>query len=594
MTDAELVEYFEACIELGPEFFFETALKIRVLQNGDWVYKPFVLNAEQQEALATILDLERRGLPIRLIILKSRKLGISTLIMALGFYWACFRPSWRVLTMAHSSESTTEIARIAQDFRIRLPPELAPSLGVAPLRGGLVWDHGSSLRVATQRSDDAARGASPSMILFSEYGFWDKKRQATSAEDTLQAALSSMDTMAGTVGVIESTAQGPSGSFPSRWWRAQKAGSSWVPLFFPWHTAARHIYAMTQAEEALLAEMIRVRDTDGPTAAAALLADTNTPNVWAERAVEFGLSLPQVRWAISKVDELGGDLARFDQEYPLTPRHAFMSSGRLVFSDEVCGRIEIAEAPVTSGLLYDATAELRDASDTLELHDLMTTGTQWEFYEAPAAKFPDHFVVAADIGGGVGRDYTCITVLNRETMTQAAELYWNEILPADVAEQIMLVGRLYGFRGTPALAVPELNNHGSVVVADLTRANYPTYRRAITTNLGVNAEQRQYGYETTTKSRPLLLNPFVTAVKKGHYRVRSARTLAEVRAFQYSDSGRMDHPPKGTSDAIVAGALSLVGHEFLGSLKNQSLSSPNLRELRRAESLARMFARSRR
>lgn len=561
-------DYVYECLQ-DPEFFFRTALMIRVIDptTDQWTFVPFVLNDEQRRTLGVILEMISRRVPVRLIVLKSRKLGISTLIQALGFYWGCFRPPWRVLTMAHSSESTAEIGRISTDFHARMPSAVRELIGVTPFRGGLVWPSGSSLRVATQRTEDMARGASPSMVLFSEVGLWEKNRAKSSAENTLQAALSSMDSVAGTVGVIESTAQGSIGSFPNRWNLAQAPRSTWRPLFFPWQKSAKHKPPNDEAQSATYAEMRRKRDSEGISDAIAFLRTQGIQGEWAERAVEYDLTPAQVRWAEDKVDDLGGDLARFDQEFPLSPRHAFMSSGRPVFSDDVLSTIEPQQYFLRSGPLIDTEGGMLNRGERLPLDELITTGDEWQFYEQPNPDFADKYVIGMDVGGGVGGDFTAIEVWNRRTMNQAAEFHSNTMLPEDAADQLVLAGYLFGFRKSGALVIPEANNHGHVVVARLETLRYPnTFRRSAAASNGVNDYQKLLGFETNVRTRHLATTAFASAVRKGTMRILSARLLAELRTFQFDDSGRMDHAKKCYSDAIIGSALALHGHEWLGEV----------------------------
>lgn len=567
MSAAE--DYVYECLQ-DPEFFFRTALMIRIIDplNDNWTYTPFVLNDEQRTALGVILEMIARRVPVRLIVLKSRKLGISTLIQAIGFYWSTFRPPWRVLTMAHSADSTAEIGRIATDFVTRMPPAVRGLIGVTPFDGGLVWPSGSSLRVATQRSEDMARGGSPSMVLFSEVGLWEKNRAKSSAENTLQAALSSMDSVAGTVGVIESTAQGNIGAFPNRWNLAQAPRSVWRALFFPWQKAAKHRPPNDDVQLAVYAEMQRLRSAGDVEAAIASLRPLDIQGEWAKRAVDYDLTPAQVRWAEDKVDELGGDLARFDQEYPLSPRHAFMSSGRPVFTDEVIGAIELQQYFLTSGPLIDTEGGMLNRGERLPLDELITTGDEWQFYEQPNPDFQDKYVIGMDVGGGVGGDYTTIEVWNRRTMNQAAEFHCNTMLPEDAADQLVLAGYLFGFRKGGALVIPEANNHGHVVVARLEALRYPnTFRRsAPAASNGTNDYQKLLGFETNVRTRHLLTTAFASAVRKAKIRILSARLLAELRTFQFDDAGRMDHAKKCYSDAIIGSALAFHGHEWLGEV----------------------------
>lgn len=566
-------DYIRECLR-DPRFFFSSALRIRVVnpETGSWSYEPFILNAEQEHLLQVIQDLEARKLPIRLIILKSRKLGCTTFFQALGTYYATFRPPWRVLTLVQQGAGNTEgpareIGTIATDFVTQMPAAVRDLIGVKAANGGLTWPTGSSLRVASQRSEDFARGASPSMCLLSEVGLWDRKRASTSAEDTMQSVLSSMDRVPGTIGVIESTACGTIGSFPTRWALAQQPGSTWVPIFFPWHRSARHNPPQTGDEQATYKAVCDLLDSDRRGEAEDKLRAAGVPGEWVERACEHRLTLPQIRWATDKVDEMGGDLARFDAEYPLTPRHAFASTGRPVFSDSVLSDITTADYYLSSGPLVDEEDKFAHRTGRPPMDELVTPGGVWQFYEEPRADFADKYVVGMDTGGGAGGDYTVIQVLNRLTGAQAAEFRSNTILPEDAAVQASIVGWLYGYRRDACLLVHETNNHGHVVTTKLENLNYPSmYRERVTNNPGVNAYQRGWGFTTNAKSRPILLTSFATAIRTKKLKVKSDRTKAELRTWEFDSDGVIDHARGCHDDTLFALALAWHGHEYLGEV----------------------------
>ena len=64
--------------------YFEKYLRIKVKAKG---LKPFIPNTAQLKILHIVERLEASGMPIRLVILKARQLGISTLIGATD-YWS--------------------------------------------------------------------------------------------------------------------------------------------------------------------------------------------------------------------------------------------------------------------------------------------------------------------------------------------------------------------------------------------------------------------------------------------------------------------------------------------------------------------------
>ena len=72
------------------------------------------------------------------------------------------------------------------------------------------------------------------------------------------------------------------------------------------------------------------------------------------------VSIDQLAWRRFKIadKEIGGDINRFNQEYPSRPEVAFLASGRPVFDTEIVGRYlnETAD-PIAVGWVLEAAAE---------------------------------------------------------------------------------------------------------------------------------------------------------------------------------------------------------------------------------------------
>ena len=155
-----------------------------------------------------------------------------------------------------------------------------------------------------------------------------------------------------TICIIESTAKGAQGAFHDRYQLADaNKGGMWQSAFYPWHTASKPHALVLQEDRPAELELARLRTAGDGEQTRALLQQTIPDNEWSRRAHDYGLTIAQVRWAVAQVDIFGGKLARFDQEFPLTPRHAFVSSGSHAVADGTLQKLKPATPVSTSGPL---------------------------------------------------------------------------------------------------------------------------------------------------------------------------------------------------------------------------------------------------
>ena len=121
------------------------------LETG-WQFVPFTLNDEQLDLHDRVMFGLDRGQPVRILVLKGRKLGISTYVQVLAFWLGTFRKAWESMVVAHQASATAKIAQISADLVDHLAPEYR-CIGVRKVRGGVVWGTKSSIELYTQRSD---------------------------------------------------------------------------------------------------------------------------------------------------------------------------------------------------------------------------------------------------------------------------------------------------------------------------------------------------------------------------------------------------------------------------------------------------------
>ena len=577
------------------EAFCELCVRIRALADDEdddaptrkgkpkrWRIIPLRLNDEQREVVETILRDEAEGRGSRIIVLKARKLGISTVVQALAFWFGCFRPGWQSVTIAHIAPSTRVIGRMGVDMAKHLPELFVPFMGASPREGGIVWANGSSMSVQTQRSDHAARGSSPSLLHMSEVGLWDHGRRASTAEESIAATLDALETdgehaAPGTIAIIESTANGQQGSFYERWQRASSGESGWTPLFFPWQTARKHIYPLRAGDAEMVAAIaayanpIEAWKTSGVFVTSSGKFDPEAADLFAPRAHEYNLTPPQVRWYVGKWNEKNRDIVIVDQEFPLSPAHAFAASGRPVLPSSVVDSIAEPEVPtpIWAGCLpLQAPGDKRPHAERWRTA-IANAGRYWRIYSEPVPSWRERYVVGCDVAGGGGPDASAIQVLDRVTRRIVAEFHGEDVTPDDLGVQLDAIGRLYGGELGPAMVVPESNNHGVATIRKLLDLGYPRIftRSHPTAHAGArpDAWTSIYGHETNQSTRPVLMSSWRAALVQGTMVLHSPRIQAECRTLVYDEHGRMDHIPGKRSDLIIASALALAGDRILSA-----------------------------
>lgn len=158
-----------------------------------------------------------RGLPVRIIIPKARKMGMSTLIQAWGVFCVEHFPGVYALTLAHTADDTRKIFDIALRVHMRgqFDPTNRPSFIAEP------W--GSTYLCKTGGGKFVGSGGTPTILHISELAKWTgKKGDANADKEAMASLLGSIPFAPHTCVFIESTGMGPSGDFYRRCEKAHR------------------------------------------------------------------------------------------------------------------------------------------------------------------------------------------------------------------------------------------------------------------------------------------------------------------------------------------------------------------------------------
>jgi hypothetical protein len=292
--------------------------------------------------------------------------------------------------------------------------------------------------------------------------------------------------------VLESTPNGAGGLFYEEWQQAEDTG--YTRHFFPWWYDEAYVleagaaFAFTAEEE----ELKRLH----------------------------GLSAEQIAWRRKQWASLRGLAV---QEFAEDPVSCFRASGECVFD------------------LPSVEQALRGSCEALELRN----NERLKIW-LPALPGRRYVIGADPAGGGIGGDYSCGEVIDRELGTQCAELHghWP---PREFARELIKLGYEYN---TAMLAV-EKNNHGHGVLAHLEIEQYP--------NLFMQDELP--GWLTSRVSRPKMIETLGTVLMEEPGLFLSIRLLQECRTFVRDANGNTGAAPGTHDDCVIAMAIAWAVRE---------------------------------
>ena len=560
-------EFWDRC-RMDRRFYFKHCLLIRVKNPGTGRNEmiPFVLNPEQDEVLKYIEEQERKKLPVRIIILKSRKIGFSTLIEALGHHLCQFKEHVIARCVAHRKESTEDIFEITHRYQEYLHPAIraiAPGKGKRSSRDmGVYWNHGSQFEVQTQGATDADRGNTPDFLHLSELGLWWKRRKTSSDSEVLQASMGSVEDIFGTYVIIESTACGSAGAFYDRFWAAWKGepGNMFKAFFFGWQDHSKYQLKPKSGERSLDSALRKAHKAGDDEAFWRHAKKLAYSPLWAERAITFNLKPWQVRWALRSVtSKFGGNLKSFDTEFPLSPEIAFTSSSTSPFKqDSITQRMRnLEDKPVDVDVYGSITYNKRTGESTW-----MAGPPAWRVWFPPEEGH--EYIVTVDSAHGVeDGDYTCIQVGDRTDRKQVAEYYYR-LPPLETAQQTYAVGMMYN----QALVVPEIDGPGLATTQNLLECDGGAgYSNLYVRSKSGNWTQR-FGFRTGTKNvRDACISALAEIIQFQSWDIYSKILLRECQTFVKPKGGKCEAMPGEHDDAVMAMAIMMYVDKSLGDIE---------------------------
>ena len=508
----------------------------------------------QKLILTTIASQWEAGYPARVVVLKARRLGVSTFTDLWQMHWVSERPNRQAFVCAHNADASEELfdrARIAHEYTGDKRPLKASS------RREIAWDvpHGSKFSVKTAGIESLKRGATLHHVHCSELAFWPNQRQ------TMLSVFQCVPEEPDTSILVESTANGAGDEFNTLWDASRSYAEAertdrwdgWIGIFLSW---------LDNPEEYSL-PVPRGYDWAGVEPE----VEEDEPELR-----RLGATAKQLYWRRRKIDEAcAGRVDDFRQEYPAWPEQAFLMSGRRAIPAAITrGHRATVEPPRLARLVSDADA----------VHGVRAVFSEslrppcWEIWREPLERFD--YALGGDVATGKPSsptdehsdpDYSAAIVLERQRIETVAQ--WVGRIPTDEFGEEMLKAALYYNR---AWCSPEANSLGVAVINVFKAANYDRlFTRTKPDQWEFDDLTHLLGWITTggaNGTRDGMIDGWISACRANAEEFgftmtllnHSERLVEQEERFIYNKDGKRMHRPNCHDDVLFAAMIALQMH----------------------------------
>lgn len=486
---------------------------------------PFFLNDAQHHFINALNQAKKdfnegKITDISLLVLKGRQQGFTTLVTAYQLSCSILNKNFQGYTLADNTDNAEAIFQNKAKFPYgQLPDALKPTEKFNNRKQLLFEKINSSWAVDTA-TKNVGRSRTVNFFHGSECAFWGD------GISPIQAALGEAFTR-NCIKIYESTANGYNDY--------QKMWDSGVHIncFYEWWLTREYRIGFPSEE-----------------AKQQFLAFIPSKNDWINQRLQWlkdekKLDAEQLHWYFNKYKNyLNKELIK--QEYPCTPREAFLLSGKTVFDTQILlSRLENIPKPIHTGyFMYDYDG-------------LKITNIKWEndknngyihIYRLPNTPAFTEYCIGGDTSGE-GSDYFTGHVLDAKTGEQVAVLK-HQFDSDQYSKQMYCLGWYY----KNALIGIEAN-FDSYPIKELQRLGYPKQyvREAQDTYTGKT--EKRFGFKTTSLTRPTIISRLIEIVREHCETINDRDTLEELLTIVRNEKGRIEAPEGAHDDQMMGLAI---------------------------------------
>ena len=539
-------------IRLKYDFEFWCATCVHILDKNSGELTKFTLRKAQRKLLAALEKLRRAGTPIRIVLLKARQWGGSTLVqMYLAWIQIFWKRNWNSAVCADVEDQARNIRGMynrmaayhpAQAQSVTLKPyERSPKIKVIVERGNIIG-------IGSAQKPDSLRSFDFKLLHLSEVGLF-KVTEGRTPEDLVQNLRAGVPDVPYSVIVLESTAKGV-GNFFHREWLAAKQTGGYTPVFVAWF----EIELYTRPVEDYTKLFNQMTDY----------------HWWLFN--EKGTTLEAINWYITFQKREQYSDWRMKSEFPSDDIEAFQSTGRRAIPQHyVSYARQSVRKPAHVGELVGRAQKGKDALKDVRFES-DSNGRLEVWLKPDPLPMRDRYCVFVDIGGrSKTADYSVIKVFDRYWLMEGGKVevaaVWRGHLDQDlVAWKAAQIGTYYNNAllavETNSLKKESMATEGEhfLTILDEIAPDYPNmFTREHPEKINEDVPVL-YGFHTNKQTRTMIINTLIAALRDQEYTERHGISCDEMDTFEIKTTGKFEAVEGCKDDCVIvtAGGLWLA------------------------------------
>lgn len=555
------IDFCELRYKYDFEWFAVSCITIRHKITGKDI--PFVLNRGQRLVLERLERMRLEGRPIRLMLLKSRQWGGSTLVqLYMSWIQLIHKRNWNSVICAHIKDASKNIRAMLERSVKNMIPIGWVKVNIRPYQQTQnikeIVERGCLITVGTAVEPDSVRSQDAKMAHFSEIAFF--PNTDNNNPESLEASIvSSIPVEPYTMVVRESTANGVGDHFHREWEKAKNGETLYDALFVQWYTI--DMYSKSFDGGYYLGNG---KWTDGSIDDFVASLTDYEYNLFVNHK---GCLLENINWRRLMRGQMVSE-AKMRQEYPSDDIEAFQDSGSPVFrAEEVEALRGGCHEPVAVGRLRGdmqaneakmhpkRRAEILDGLTFVEEDVARLKGSAniyrdrlkvWAFPDTEI-NVSNRYVVVFDPQKGLSEkaDWGVIVVIDRYWMMFGGKpevvAEWRGRLDKDITIWIATqVAKWY----CNALLVIESNTYesdgrydDSEFIFDTISHYYKNIYSRTPSDKVKEGEPVEYGWHTNRSTKPMIVENFISELRESGYVERSGIACDELRTYEQKKNG---------------------------------------------------------
>ncbi len=578
----QLIEQFTRLrMKHDPFFFFGVFIYIK--PKGGGLPFRFVLRRPQRRLCRWLEERRLKNRPIRLILLKARQWGGSTVIQ---MYMLWLQLMWmqglNSLIVAQVKDTAEAIRGMFNEALNNFPTKFLHEMGEAYSEGepkfiGVgtsgnvkkVPQRFCKIKVGSMERPLSANGEDYNLVHLSEVGLW-KKTDGKSPEEVIQNATNGILYRPMTMIAIESTANGTGNFFhkewlaAKKWWTGEPGKSQFEPFFVPWFEIydMYHLDFETQKEKEQFAQWLYENRLNTNA-----MSDREEPGTYLWKLWQMGAPLEAINWYMSERRKFT-DHADMAAGYPSDDIEAFKHSGAKVFAEDKVDKFKKGcRAPKYIGDVYGDGYKgkkcLQNVRFTEDKQGQLWVWNHPEHFDD--CKVTNRYLVVVDIGGrSKNADWSVIVVFDRYWMMEGGKPYvvaqwyghidmdllaWKAAQIAKYYDNALLVIESNTLETKDKERILEGGDQSEFILNQIKDCYDNLYARKQSEADIKEGKPRKYGFHTNVATKPMIISVLIQVVREQLYVERDERCLFEY--LTYEKNGTVYEAADGKHDDLL-------------------------------------------